>query len=693
MKHFRFRGLLAVLSLFLLPGALPANGPQDQEPKTPEDRLLRAVDSGDKETILALLNRGINPNAPNSYKTPPLVAAARRASDEDGLRLLRLLVEHGAEVNGTDSFGDTPLISATTASGPFEQQGPIQAIEYLLSRGADINHKDSAGATALSWAMTPGRNQILRTLLAHGADIYDAGPKESDYTPLHYVACGNDTARVKMLLQKGENANAKDGMGRTPLILAAEGGSVDTLQALLDAGADVNAKDLQNNTALLVALHSQSPDAALLLVQRGADVNACDAQKDTPFLLALQLTFVFHPGPHSPNEDAVFIHQTDTLIAALLAKGADVNATGYADSPLIVAIRREMSLVSTPHVNWVTTLLEHGAEPNSGGPYYTPLSATIDPRRHSLELPTLLLDHGADINSAGMEVGSDRAKVTVLLAAMQQQDFALAKLLIERGANVECYDSARKTPLLWAAYDGQMELVKLLLVHGANLHDKDVMGQNALMLARKGGHPELATFLQQRGVKTLSAPVVSRNALGQVVVRMPLTLHPDAPKSGSVTFAVRDRKDVPVLLLQRGETLAADPVAFGNLLTDPSLWSEAERNNIHYQIQRSYYAPDAYQFFGLVQSGGETYLGVFWYSPSASAQNQVASFVFRLRFQGTALELTVAHKAGGDDLVRASPYPALRRSPEGTLLLTDENGAYVYQPDTGAWKKLGGHGR
>jgi hypothetical protein len=102
------------------------------------------------------------------------------------------------------------------------------------------------------------------------------------------AARNGDTARVRELLRKGANANAKDRGGWTPLHWAAFWGHVDVAKLLLEHGADVNAKEsVYDATPLHVAAATGHADVARLLLEHGADVNAKYGDSDlTPLHVA-----------------------------------------------------------------------------------------------------------------------------------------------------------------------------------------------------------------------------------------------------------------------------------------------------------------------------------------------------------------------------------------------------------------------
>jgi ankyrin repeat protein len=85
-----------------------------------------------------------------------------------------------------------------------------------------------------------------------------------------------DFMRVRQLLQRGADVNARDADQRTPLISAVLGGSVGLVGLLLESGAEVNAADSEGFTALHFAAQEHEPEIARILIARGANVNAQD---------------------------------------------------------------------------------------------------------------------------------------------------------------------------------------------------------------------------------------------------------------------------------------------------------------------------------------------------------------------------------------------------------------------------------
>lgn len=109
----------------------------------------------------------------------------------------------------------------------------------------------------------------------------------------------------------------------------------------------------------------------------------------------------------------------------------------------------------------------------------------------------LVLDRGVEINARART----RFKNTPLQAALLANQFATAKLLLERGADPLVRQAHGFTPLQGAALHGRRDIVDLLLGAGAELDSRADDGRTAVTEALRGGHAELAAYLRGKGAR------------------------------------------------------------------------------------------------------------------------------------------------------------------------------------------------
>lgn len=244
--------------------------------------------------------------------------ARLRANDRDILhapaiagasRVAKYLLERGANPNGEDGDGNTPVILATKYDHPgvvillvaggakpldsaTEAQirliaavgrGDLLGLRRALTRGADVNRRSPTGETALVEAVRGGVFRggnliVVRELLKLGANPNMSGRFIGESSPLHAAVFNNE-----------KNFESDNG----PTIV----------DALLKAGAHVSSVAFhRKQTPLHVAAHMQNTKAAILLLKSGAKVMPRDEDGKTPLDLAESSTMIELLKAHGSKE-------------------------------------------------------------------------------------------------------------------------------------------------------------------------------------------------------------------------------------------------------------------------------------------------------------------------------------------------------------------------------------------------------
>lgn len=101
----------------------------------------------------------------------------------------------------------------------------------------------------------------------------------------------------------------------------------------------------------------------------------------------------------------------------------------------------------------------------------------------------------------------------LLLWAARGGHEGVMRLLLAKGADIKSKDTTNRTPLLSAASSGQEAMVQLLLENGADIESKDIYNQTALIRAACRGHAEVVQLLLEKGADIESKDNNSQTAL------------------------------------------------------------------------------------------------------------------------------------------------------------------------------------
>ncbi len=113
-------------------------------------------------------------------------------------------------------------------------------------------------------------NAHLVRILAEFSDVNERTRTASGYTSLYYAAQRGHADVVRVLLAAGADPNVRTEQGYTPLWTATARGCLEIVRALLDAGADPNARTDRGSTPLKAAQSGNHVETIALLEEAGA---------------------------------------------------------------------------------------------------------------------------------------------------------------------------------------------------------------------------------------------------------------------------------------------------------------------------------------------------------------------------------------------------------------------------------------
>ncbi len=373
----------------------------------------------------------------------------------------------------SDAYATGQALVALQLAGDANPRALEKGVDFLL----DAQREDG------SWLVTTRRRAVP------GLPYFESGFPHGKHQFISYA--GSAWATMALLLAEGgvdasHRAIAGDRRASLtpppagvrgvtidlpPLLRTALFEPLDALQRALAEGADPNRATASGITALHCAAHEPAKVAALIAA--GARPDRASEWGHTPLLVAA--------GYDGAQESVRMLLAAGAKVNVSTSRGVLVPAT-----PLLRAVMRGDEELAA-------LLLEHGASITGSEQQLSPLLAAVT--QDDEQMAAFLIDRGAPVDERMDSVGE-----TALMEAAMSGLPAAARLLVERGADVNARNGEGLTPLMFAvgaADRGTTEIVEILLAAGADPHAEDASGTSALKLARELGAHSLVAALER----------------------------------------------------------------------------------------------------------------------------------------------------------------------------------------------------
>ncbi|XP_041479669.1 E3 ubiquitin-protein ligase MIB2-like isoform X2 [Lytechinus variegatus] len=280
-----------------------------------ESQLYNAAKTGDHDRVLEILSSSPeNVNGKVNDKS-----ALHKASARGHLKVVKALIEAGADIEITTDDGHTPLHYAVDGDEP-------AVVKYLIEKGADIDRGSTRQRRAIHRAAYGNFVDCARILINHGCDV-NVQDREKD-TPLHEAIITNsiDVAELLLAVPKLDTtltnkrnmppilfASLKDRPeivrmvarhcpssiavpkqhGYNVLHIAAVNNHVEVMKILLaieDHGLCIETKNSEGQTALHLASYKAYSESIEYLISLGADINSQCHKGHSPLHLVASRT-------------------------------------------------------------------------------------------------------------------------------------------------------------------------------------------------------------------------------------------------------------------------------------------------------------------------------------------------------------------------------------------------------------------
>ncbi|KAG9490171.1 hypothetical protein GDO78_005842 [Eleutherodactylus coqui] len=237
-----------------------------------EVSLKNALTSGNVKLVEDLLDSGISVECYFRFGWTPLMYAASVGN----LELVRLLLDRGANANfERDKF--SVLMAACT--GRASEENIVKCVELLLSRNADPNVCCRKNMTALMLAASEGHTQVVTLLVAHGADLN--AQDQNGFTGLTWAARSGHKNTVLKMIELGADVRVTTKTGNTAADLARENNHLEVFSILTFSG---NLNNGKSNLSKEEAICSTSSDLEVFLHGLGLE-HLAELLKENDFTL------------------------------------------------------------------------------------------------------------------------------------------------------------------------------------------------------------------------------------------------------------------------------------------------------------------------------------------------------------------------------------------------------------------------
>ncbi len=477
-------------------------------------------------------------------------------------KLIKLLIDKGLDVNAKDNKGNTPLFTVAKYSDK-----TLPAVKVLLDNGADINAQNNKGQTALEYMLESRYartlNQIPAYLLKRGAkvndniyvnafnfkkidnvpdeslskkllklykkinindkyDLYEAidkmgdkiFPKEIDRyntmkylinidfvkqvmqhytkeistiyntegaTPLHYTV-RNSIELTKYFLENGVDVNAKNKKGQTALFFA---DNIETVKLLLEYGADLSILDKDSKGAID---YIKNPKVLNYIISNGSTVAKKDTRGNSPFINYVQKNRPIFGYRISNEEENKRYYNT---IKVFLENGANINEQISDSNETVLFFIKDKKLLNLLIENGINTEIRdrHGR------------TAIFN----FMKFP--YVEMGKELINQNVNIQVKENLGNTLLHYVE--DYDIAKILIERGLDVNAQNKFGHTPLhklvsssTYKCRDSKKSIFNLFIKSGAKVNQKDKKGLTALTVAIDNNNEQYIKELIDAGADT-----------------------------------------------------------------------------------------------------------------------------------------------------------------------------------------------
>ena len=406
-----------------------------------------------------------------------------------------LIESNNANINCEDIDGFTPLLYACLNSN-------YELVRWLVAHGANLEHANRRGNGALHLASQSGHVLLTSWLIECGLKIDQKNNDE--HTAIDFANASGHADLALALEKKLQEVNEmkRSSLEQIMKLLAAVScGNLSEVKRLLAVGADMQYRtDDTDESWLHIACSAGHEDVVNFFISAGLDLTASDKRGHTPFhnccanghlsiakiLILLLPTMAVH---QRAKDGSTALHLSARhghlkLLKWLVTQGLDLHATKHNGYSVI----HEACEGGFPSI--VKYAIKQGADVKakvSNGK--APVHILVERENEEL-LQWICTEQNANIDAV------DDEGYTPFLCACRDGKIQTAKMVVNTlRANTAVVTNNGETALHLACQDGQFTMCKWLVEIGINIYTKSNLGQTAIDVAISTDNIDIAHYL------------------------------------------------------------------------------------------------------------------------------------------------------------------------------------------------------
>eukprot|EP00931_Biecheleriopsis_adriatica_P073066 TRINITY_DN47426_c0_g1_i1.p1 TRINITY_DN47426_c0_g1~~TRINITY_DN47426_c0_g1_i1.p1 ORF type:complete len:407 (-),score=91.02 TRINITY_DN47426_c0_g1_i1:9-1202(-) len=322
--------------------------------------------------------------------------------------------------------------------------------------------------------MCRSRPNVIMTMIRSDVSVDELKYQNGNTVLLQAAMTGSMDVVIELVptveVEYGVDLDMQNNNGNTALIFAVRNNHVDIVKVLLDFRASLDVRNNKCMTPLMYAARAGQADLVQLLVQNGADLNLQNSDGDTAIMLSL-------------------LRNRWDISRYLAEEGTNLNLQNRSGWTVLMAtdIRKPQGM------DMIDYLMEKDANPDllaaDGDSLLTWAAECGKPG-----LVKHIVDTGGDVNTQNAQ---GNTAFMLLMRYDDSQDLDIAGALINQVDDINRQNHVGDTALMMAAEGNHLALAKLLLERGADVDLENDKGFTANSYALQNDMWDLYALLQR----------------------------------------------------------------------------------------------------------------------------------------------------------------------------------------------------